>query len=102
MIIIRSKNNIPIRLTTERWKHIIKRHPEMDSQKERVLKAVSDPHMIQQGDFGELMAIKFHRKTPLTSKYLVAVYKEVTDDGFILTAYYTDKPSERRQILWKR
>jgi len=52
MVIVKSKNNILIRLTTERWNHIITRHPEMDSQKEHVLEALTDPDLIQRGDFG--------------------------------------------------
>jgi len=103
MIIVKSKNNVPLRLTKERWNHIILRHPEMDVQKEHVLETVTAPDLIQEGDFGELLAVKFYEKTPLTSKYLVVIYKEVIDsDGFIITAYYATKPSERRKILWKR
>lgn len=103
MIIIKSKNNIPLRLTKERWNHIVLRHPELNGQKEQVLETVTDPDLIQQGDFGELIAIRFYDKTPLTSKFLVTIYKEVVDiDGFIITAYYAAKPSERRQTIWKR
>jgi hypothetical protein len=72
-------------------------------EKEQVLETVTEPDLIQQGDFGELIAIRFYERTPLTSKYLVVIYKEVNDtDGFIITAYYATKPSERRQIVWKR
>ncbi len=102
MIIVKSKNNIPIRLTAERWKHIIMRHPEMENQKDYVLETIADPHMIQQGDFGELIAIRFYQKSPLTSKYLVTIYKEGEADGFVITAYYAAKPSGRRQIVWKQ
>lgn len=102
MIIVKSKNNVSIRLTIERWKHIVMRHPEMENQKERVLETITDQHLIQQGDFGELIAIRFYEKSPLTSKYLVTIYKEATEiDGFVITAYYATKPSERRQIIWK-
>ena len=59
--------------------------------------------MIQKGDFGELLAIRFYPETPLTSKFLVVAYQEVSaEDGFILTAYLTSRPSLRREILWKR
>jgi len=79
------------------------RHPEMDGQKDHVLETLTEPDFIQQGDYGELIAIRFYDKTPLTSKHLVVVYKEVVDaDGFIITAYYATKPSERRHTLWKR
>ena len=87
MIIVKSKNKIPLRLTKERWNHIVLRHPEMGGQKEHVLGTATDPDLIQQGDFGELIAVKFYEKTPLTSKYLITIYKEVMDtDGFIITA----------------
>lgn len=74
----------------------------MYSQKDRILETVTSPDLIQQGDFGELIAIKFYEETPLTSKYLIVVYKEIVFDGFIITAYYATKPSERRQTIWKR
>lgn len=65
MVIVKSKNNVSIRLTTERWKHIVTRHPEMLDQKEHVLETISNPYVIQQGDFGELIAIRFYEKTLL-------------------------------------
>lgn len=101
MIKTLSMNNVPIRLTIERWNHIVKRHPELHNQKDRLLECVASPDLIQNGDFGELIALRFYHSTPMTSKYLVVVYKEVTnDDGFVVTAYYTNKPSQRRITLW--
>ncbi len=47
MLIVRSQNGVPIRLTEERWQHIVHRHPEMDDQRERVLETVAEPDMIQ-------------------------------------------------------
>lgn len=103
MLIVRSRNGVPIRLTDERWQHIARRHPEMADQRDRVLETVTDPEWIQQGDYGELLAIRSYAQTPLTSKYLVVVYREVRDDdGFILTAYFTSHPSVMRTTLWKR
>lgn len=103
MIIIYSVNEIPIRLTTERWNHITKRHPEMETEKERILETLQHPDFIQEGDFGTSLAVKYYEKTPLTSKYLVVVYKEEKDknDGFILTAYFANKILESRRIIWK-
>jgi hypothetical protein len=103
MVIVKSKNSVNLRLTTERWSHIVRRHPEMDSQREHVLEAVTNPDLVQKGDFGELIATRFYERTPLTSKHLVVVYKEAErSDGFVITAYYASKPSERREVLWKR
>ncbi len=103
MLIIHSRNSVPIRLTEERWRHIVRRHPEMGHQRERVLETLVEPDIIQQGDFGELLAIRFYSETPLTSKFLVVVFREINlHDGFILTAYLTSRPLARRLILWKR
>ena len=103
MLIVRSQNGVPVRLTEERWQHIVRRHPEMSQQRKRILETLSEPDIIQKGDFGELLAIRFYIETPLTSKYLVVVYREVSsEDGFILTAYLANRPSARRVTMWKR
>jgi len=103
MLIVPSQNGVLVRLTTERWQHITYRHPEMAEQRERVLETLADPELIQQGDYGVLLAIRFYVETPLTSKYLVVVYRETDrNDGFILTAYFTSRPSANRVTLWKR
>lgn len=103
MIVVRSRNRVSVRLTEERWGHIRRRHPEMVEQKERVLETVSDPEVVYQGDEDALMAVRRYTRTPLTEKYLVAVYREVTDvDGFILTAYFTNRPASGREVVWKR
>jgi hypothetical protein len=103
MLIVQSRNGVSVRLTAERWQHIVRRHPEMDGQREWVLETVAGPDMIQQGDFDELLAVRFYPETPLTRKFLVVAYRELgPEDGFILTAYLTRRPSARRVTIWKR
>lgn len=103
MLIAYSQNGVPVRLTAERWQHITHRHPEMADQRERVVETLTEPELIQQGDYGALLAIRFYAETPLTSKYLVVVYRETDrNDGFILTAYFTSRPSANRVTIWKR
>lgn len=36
----------------------------MDGEKGKVLKTIADPDLIQQGDFEELIGIRFYKKTP--------------------------------------
>ena len=103
MLIVHSHNGVPVRLTEERWQHIVHRHPEMDDQRDRILETLTEPDTIQQGDFDELLAIRFYPKTPLTRKFLVVAYREISaEDGFILTAYLASRPSTRRITIWKR
>ena len=103
MIIVFSRDGVPIRLTDERWEHIRRRHPEMDSQRERVLETVGSPDCLQEGDLGELLALRHYEQTPLTSKFMGVAYRETAaDDGFVLTAYLTSRPSGARNVIWKR
>jgi hypothetical protein len=102
VLIVRDRSGIPVRLTEERWSHIVSRHPEMLDCREQVLETIADPDMVQQGDFGELLAMREYGGMKL-GRFVVAVYREARpDDGFVLTAYLTGKPSSRRRIIWKR
>lgn len=75
----------------------------MEGQRDRVVETISDPDLIQEGDFGELLAVRFYSKTPLTQKHLVVAYKEAGgQEGFVLTAYFAGSFSKRREVIWKR
>jgi hypothetical protein len=101
MAIVRSVNNVPLRLTEERWNHVRTRHPEMSGLLERVHETVSEPDLVQQGDRGDLLAIRRYPDTPLSEKYIVVAYREVSErDGFLLTAYLTSEFSPRRRVVW--
>lgn len=94
-----SVNNIPIRLTDERWRHIVENHDDMAGYFDTVLKTVEDPDYIIKGYGGALIALhEVNRK-----KYLGVVYKEFNDDGFVITAYFTRKIKlESEEIVWKK
>ena len=92
-----SVNNVPIRLSKERFEHISSRHPEMKKSLSDILETIQNPDFVQQGDAGVFLALKKFTKTPVSDqKYLVVVYREIDAvEGFILTAYYTNKPRNR-------
>lgn len=94
-----SKNGVPIRLTEERWHHIVENHRELAGLFEEVLRAVEDPDYIVEGWRGELLAVR-----KITDKHLVVVYRELEKEGFIITAFLTKKIDRilRRGILWKK
>jgi len=93
-----SNNKVPIRLTEERWIHIVENHDDLAGHYDDFLDTVENPDMIVQG-FGEaLMAIKEMER----NSFLAVVYKETThEDGFIITSYFTSKIT-RRSILWRK
>jgi len=94
-----SINDVPIRLTDERWyDHIVEQRPYMSSYYDNVLDAVEDPEYILPGYKGALIAVVALGKRT----FLHVVYVEVSRaDGFINTAY--TKPSfDKGKIIWRR
>ncbi len=95
-----SVNGLPIRLTDERWVHIIEEHNELAGMRLDVLDAIASPSRILAGGAGELLAV---REMPF-SRHLVVVYKELQQDGFIITAFTTSKVRslDRRKQIWPK
>ena len=103
MLIERSVDGVPIRLATERWEHVCQRHPELVGQQRKLLATLRAPAVVLQGDFGEKLAVRFYRRTPVISKYLVVAYRELgRTDGFVITAYFARRMATWRRELWKR
>jgi len=96
-----SRNGVPIRLTAERWHHIIESHSEMAGYYFEVLETIENPDAIYEGRMGECIAIRKLKN----DKYVVVIYKEINKkDGFIITAFITKKKKqfEKRRIIWKK
>ena len=96
-----SKNDVPIRLTAERWFHITEEHSEMAGYYFEVLETIESPEAIYEGKAGECIAIKEIEK----GKYIVVIYKELNGkDGFVITAFLSKrkKQFERRKKLWHK
>ena len=92
-----------IRLTDERWSHINQFHPETIGQIQFIGETIHDPDLVQSGMKDELLAIKKYAKTPISEhKYCIVVYKYDDVDGFIITAYFSRRPSFRRNLVWKK
>ena len=98
--VVDSVNNIPVRLTDERWMHIVENHNDLAGYYDKVLEAVANPKWIFQGYHDELWAILKINE----NKVLLVVYKEIKseNDGFIITAFFTSqiKKLKRRKITW--
>lgn len=101
MEVAASVRGIPIRLTDERWVHIVENHDELAGMAFEVLATVAKPDIIVKGWKDELLAVR-----KLDKKYLVAVYKEASvHDGFIVTAFLTTRVhqiTKQRKILWRK
>ena len=58
MEIVNSVNGIPIRLTYERWYHIIENHDDLASYFYDVLETIEKPELVVRGNNGSLKASK--------------------------------------------
>jgi hypothetical protein len=93
-----SKNGVPIRLTDERWFHIVENHDDLAGYYDEVLETIEDPDFVLRGHGGALIAVKVLGRR----KYLAVIDKELNrKDGFVITAYFTSQIS-RRLIRWRK
>lgn len=98
MDVVISKAGVPIRLTDERWLHIVENHDDVAGYYDEVLETVEEPDIILQGYRGALIAVRNYGRR----KYLAVIYRELTrKDGFVITAYFTSQIS-RRRIKWRK
>ena len=96
-----SVNGVPIRITAERWQHIVEHHDDLAGYYHDVLEAIQAPDAVYHGAAGELLAVtgKFR------PRHLVVVYRETSaTDGFLITAFFTSRIRhiERRELAWKK
>lgn len=62
-----SINEIPVRLTDERWHHITVGHPEMADYYYEILETIENPRMIYAGNSGELIALSDQHPTTINT-----------------------------------
>jgi hypothetical protein len=98
MDVAQSVNRVPIRLTDERWSHIINAHDDLAGYYDDCLQTIEEPDLILAGLRGSLKAVKGYGR----NRYLVVIYRELDhEDGFVVTAYFVRR-IDRRKAIWRR
>lgn len=98
MDIIYSINKVPIRLTEERWFHIVENHDDLAGYYDEILQTLEEPDFILKGHKDALIALRKIKE----GLYLSVVYKEISkNDGFIITAYFTSV-IKKEAIIWQK
>ena len=101
MDVATSVHGVPIRLTDERWAHILKNHPEVEPYRSNVLTTISDPDVVLRSEENARCAVR-----AITDEWhLVVLYREVDDeDGFIITSWLTTRAERvlKKEVLWMR
>jgi hypothetical protein len=93
-----SVEGVPIRLTHERWFHIVENHDDLAGYYDDVLETIENPDLVLRGYRSSLIAVRGYGR----KRYLMVVYRQVSRrDGFVITAYFTSK-IDRKKAVWKK
>jgi hypothetical protein len=96
--ISQSVDGVPIRLTEERWFHIVENHDDLAGYYDDVLGTVASPEVVLPGYGGSLVAVRNYGQR----RYLCVIYRQISrNDGFVITAYFSRR-IDRRKALWRR
>ena len=94
-----------IRLTDERMEHLINSHPELQSIKliATIKDTLLNPDEIIVSSSDETVELfyRFYFRTSVGDKWFCVLVKSITDDPFIITAYFTDK-IKNGEVIWKK
>ena len=99
---VRSKLEKVIRLDDYRWRHVLA-HPEMDNQLSKVEETLVDPDEVRESvrSSSVWLFYKLYAETPASRKYLLVAAQVLDGEGFIVTAFFTDKV-KRGDLIWKK
>ena len=96
-IVAISVNGVPIRLTEERWEHIAEGHEDLGGYHHDILQVIEHPEAVFEGRGGSLIAVRSYGRRG----HLAVFYRELHDDGFVITArFLRDRPKTKR--LWPK
>jgi hypothetical protein len=93
-----SVNGVPVRLTDERWAHILDSHPELASYRETILDAVEKTDYILVSRRGVLAAVVVLGRRAFLHVFYV---EKGRLDGFILSARVEEK-MDKAKIVWRK
>src|SRR5258708_10281584 len=93
-----SVNGVPIRLTDERWDHMLDSHPELCSFREPILDAVEKPDYILASRRGALAAVIVLGRRAFLYVFYVEKGRR---DGFIISALVEEKMNKAK-IVWRK
>ncbi|MCG6550802.1 MAG: hypothetical protein L7F77_00635 [Candidatus Magnetominusculus sp. LBB02] len=96
---IDAKSGRTIRTTYSHWDLITKiKHPEIADKEAEVLKCLLNPIEIRRSSEDSDVHLYY---LPLLRHYICVVARHLNGDGFIITAYITDKIKEG-ETIWKQ
>lgn len=87
-----------IRTTSNYWKKICSKHPEIENSLPEVKKCLADTEIIRQSKRDEKIFLLYIQKELY---WLCTVCKKLNGVGFMITSYITDKIKEG-ETIWQK
>jgi len=84
------KTGRKLRMTDYNWNHIVKRHPEIASQKERIIETLEKPDKITSSleDEETKYYYKHYKNLPHPHKFMRVIAKYLNGEGFIISSHF--------------
>jgi hypothetical protein len=90
--------NVEVRTTIDYWQYVINiKHPSMKNKEEKVKDTLKDPDEIRLSKIDEEIYLYYKK----LDKLYCVVAKHIDSEGFLITAYPTDKIKEG-DLIWKK
>ena len=91
-----------VRLSDERWRHIVE-HPEMAGMGAALEETLRSPELVirSRRDPATALHYRYYLHTLVGGKWLCVVVKFGVIEPFVLTAYLTDKP-KKGELIWRK
>jgi len=90
--------NIKIHTTREYWQKVLTKHPELEGKLDDVQKTLLQPTEIRKSKRDELIFLFYSENEKF---WLCVVTKKIGLEGFLVTAYITDRIKEG-EIVWRK
>jgi|SRR3989344_2956393 len=90
---ITDKTGRKIRLPNKQWRHIMKKHPYMEKYLEEIKETLKIPDKITEYSPDETIRYYYRRYKYVKSPnyFILVIVKYLNGEGFVITAYFTDK-----------
>ncbi len=79
-----------LRMTDYNWQHIVRRHPEIASQKEKIIETLEKPDKITYSPDDEETKYyyKYYKNLPSPWIFVRVIAKYLNGDGFIISSHF--------------
>lgn len=88
---VTDKTGRKIRLTQKQWSHIVRKHPQVSSEKEKIIETIENPDKMvdsRQPDPNKRFYYKYYKNRPSPNKFVRVIVKYLNGEGFIMTAQF--------------